>query len=150
MVLAGLFYGANEMEKKTQIALDITAFDAVAESEVGFDLELKHADGATGTGVTLIIIGKHSDVVVAWQRARLNKLVRDEQIAKRRGKDVEVDVEKLADQAREDAILRVTGWKNVKQEFSKELLKAALVRNPHWIDQIVSASDDAGNFIKTA
>jgi hypothetical protein len=150
MVLAGLFYGANEMEKKQAALLDITSFDAVKESEEGYDLELKHADGSTDTGVIVTIIGKHSDVVVAAQRLRLNKLVREEQMAKRRGKDVEIDVDKLADQARDDAILRVTGWKNLKQEFSKELLKAALVRNPHWIDQIVSASDDAGNFIKTA
>lgn len=130
--------------------LDITAFDAVNESEGGYELELLHTDGVTKTGVIVCIVGKHSDAVMAFQRARLNKMIRDEQMAKRKGRDVEIDVEKLAQQARDDAMVRVTGWKNVRQEFSKELLNAALVRNPHWIDQIVSASDDAGNFTKTA
>lgn len=133
-----------------QVVFDITAFDAVAESEVGVDIELKHADGVTGTGIIVTVIGKHADAVVAFTRNVLNRMLRDEQLAKRRGKDVEVDVEKLKEQSREDAAIRVIGWKNVKQEFSKELLKSVLVRNPHWIDQIVEASNDLGNFTKSS
>jgi hypothetical protein len=133
-----------------QQAIDITSFDAVAESEAGVDIELKHADGVTGTGIVVTVIGKHADAVVAFTRNVLNRMLRDEQLAKRRGKDVEVDIEKLKEQGREDAAIRVIGWKNVKQEFSKELLKSALVRNPHWIDQIVEASNDLGNFTKSS
>jgi hypothetical protein len=140
----------TEMTDKKTDLIDITGFDAVKESEAGYDLELKTTDGVTGTGIVVSVIGKHSDAVMTFNQKRLNKMLRDEQMARRRGKDVELDAEKLREQAREDAAVRVIGWKNVKQEFSKDLLKAALVRNPHWIDQIIEASDDLGNFTKSS
>jgi hypothetical protein len=131
--------------KKTD-PIDITAFDSMKDSEAGYDLELKQPDGMTGTGVVVTVIGRHSDVVMTFNRKRLNKALRDQQIAEKRGKPIELSAEKLRDEAIEDAALRVTGWKNVKQPYTPQLLKAALVRNPHWIDQILEASNDLGNF----
>ena len=137
-------------ETKKSDLIDITNFDSVKDSEAGYDLELKQSDGVTGTGVVVVVIGKHSDAVMASTQKRLNKMLRDEQMARRKNKPVDMDAEKLREDAREDAAVRVIGWKNVKQEFTKEMLKAALVRNPHWIDQIIEASEDLGNFSKSS
>jgi hypothetical protein len=140
-----------DSKKTAPTAVDILSFDAVSEAEHGFDFELKGPDGMTGSGVTLTVIGKHADVVQAWNRKYLNGLIREQEMAKKRGKDVEPkSIEELRAQNIEGACLRVIGWKNVTQEFSTELLKAALLRNPHWLDQIVEASDDAGNFTKAS
>lgn len=129
-------------------ALDITGFDAVAESEVGFEFELKGAQDE-GTGVMVSIIGRHADVVVKWTSKLLNQMQREEAMAKKSGKAAPIKtLEELREQNVEAAAMRVIGWKNVKQPFSQDLMKQALRRNPHWVDQIIKESDDLGNFTK--
>jgi hypothetical protein len=131
------------------LVIDINSFDSVKQAESGYELMLKNTDG-TDSGVILEVIGAHSNEVMAFTKSKLNKYIRDEAMAKKRGKEVEMDADKILDQAREDAMVRVRGWKNVKQEFSKDLLKAVLMRNPHWLSQITEASDDAANFTKSS
>lgn len=129
--------------------IDITAFDAVAESEAGYEFELKGKDGITGTGVILQIIGKHADVVNKWLTKIVNAQIREQQMAQRKGKTVDAkSFDDIKDQNLEGAALRVTGWRNVAQPFTKELLIATLKRNPHFVDQIVEESDNLGNFTK--
>jgi hypothetical protein len=129
-------------------AVDILSFDAVAESEIGFDLILKDTNG-NETGVILVIIGKNADAVTNWQRREFNKLQREASMAQRRGKEPpQMTIEELRDYNMQNAVLRVRGWKNVTQEFSPELLKKVIERNPHFLDQIIEASDDVGNFTK--
>lgn len=130
-------------------ALDITEFDAVAESEHGHEFELTGSDGVTGTGIYLTVLGRHSDAVTKWTTATVNQFTREQQMAHRRGKAVEPKpIEEVREQNREGAAIRVTGWRNVKQPYSIELMKSALKRNPHWIDQIIEESDDLANFTK--
>lgn len=127
--------------------IDIDAFDAVSESEQGHEFELKEKDGVTGTGVVLVVIGKHADAVTKHAAKIINQAQRDALMAQKSGKPAPMKtLEELREQNIEAAAIRVTGWKNVKQPFSADLLKNALRRNPHWIDQIVEASDDLGNF----
>lgn len=129
--------------------VDIGDFDAVAESEGGYEIELLHTDGVTGTGVFVTVQGKHSDAVKKWNGALINKMTREHQMAARKGKTVEPKtLEELDAQNIEGAAVRVIGWRNVKQPFSQDLMKGALKRNPHWIDAIVRESDDLGNFTK--
>ena len=130
--------------------IDILSFDAVKDSEQGFDLTLKNADGSD-SGVVLVVLGKHSDKVTAWTKKKFNEYQRDAEMAKRRGKEVEPkSLDDLEEFNLSNAIVRVSGWKNVEQEFSEDLLKGALKRNPHWLEQVIEASDDAANFIKSA
>jgi len=129
--------------------LDITEFDAVSESEVGHEFELVGIDGITGTGVIVTVQGKHADEVTKWTSGILTKMQREQQLAARKGKQVEPkSLEELREQNIAGAALRVTGWRNVKQPFSRDLLKVALRRNPHWVDQIIEKSDDLANFTK--
>jgi len=129
--------------------LDITGFDAVKESEAGYEFELLHTDGVTGTGVFVTVQGKHADEVKKWNSALVAKMTREHQMAARKGKPVEPkSMDELEAQNIDGAALRVTGWRNVKQPFSREAMAAALKRNPHWIDAIVHESDDLGNFTK--
>lgn len=133
---------------KTKI-VDLDQFDAVRESESGYEFELKQTDGLTGTGIFLSILGAHADVVKKWTGKIVNKSIRDQQIAQRKGKPVDPkSLDDIDAQNIEGAALRVTGWHNVKQEFSQELLKTHLGRNPHWVDQIIEESNNLGNFTK--
>jgi hypothetical protein len=130
-------------------AVDILGFDAVSESEAGFDLAMKATDG-TDTGIKFKVLGRHSDPVQAWSKKLWAKIQREESLAKKRGKDIELDVDDLKDQGLQGALVRVVGWSNVSQDFSKELLKTVLTKNPHWIDAITEASNDDSNFTKPA
>lgn len=130
--------------------VDLLSFDAVKESEQGFDLAIKNADG-TDSGVVLIVLGKYAQQVTDWTKAEFNKMQREAEMAKRKGKDAEPkSLDELRAFSINSALVRVTGWKNVTQEFSQELLRNALDRNPHWIEQITEASDEAANFTKPA
>ncbi len=138
------------MTQKQNIAVDIMSFDAVAESDGGHEFELKGTDGMTGTGIFLTVIGKHSDAVSKWITKLVNTSIREQQIAQRKGKPVEPkSLDEIKAQNIEGAVLRVTGWRNVSQPFSKELLATVLARNPHFTDQIIEESDNVGNFTKS-
>ena len=136
------------MEKTaTKSAVDIMSFDAVSESEAGYEFELKSKDEITGTGVFVTVLGKHADSVNKWATKIVNTQIRENQIAARKGKQVDPkSLEEIKEQNIEGAVLRVTGWRNVSQPFSKELLTTVLKRNPHFIDQIIQESDNLGNF----
>lgn len=129
--------------------IDITAFDAVSESEAGFELAMKGTDG-TDTGIKFKVLGRHSDAVQTWGKKLFQKMQREERMAKGRNKEPELDIEELKEQNIESAAIRVIGWVNVKQEFSKDLLKQVLRKNPHFIDQITEASNDDALFTKAS
>lgn len=129
-------------------SVDILGFNAVADAGNAFLLSMKNAD-STDTGVSLNIIGKNSDPVQQIVRKMMRKRQADELIASRKGKPVEpMSVEDMEEQGLELAVVRVTGWKGVTQEFDKAILKTALKNNPHWVEQIVDASNDEANFTK--
>lgn len=129
-------------------SVDILGFNAVADAANAFLLSMKNAD-STDTGVSLNIIGKNSDPVQQIVRKMMRKRQADELIASRKGKPVEpMSVEDMEEQGLELAVVRVTGWKGVTQEFDKAILKTALKNNPHWVEQIVDASNDEANFTK--
>lgn len=128
---------------------DITSFDAVAESDSGYEFELKGTDGMTGTGVSFAIIGRHSNAVNLWLNKIVNDSIRERTMAERKGKQAEPkSFEDIKAQNLQGAVLRVTGWKNVTQPFTKELLLTVLQKNPHFVDQIIEQSDNLGNFTK--
>lgn len=136
------------MTKSTDI--DILTFDTVADCETPTDVALKLPDG-TETGVILQVLGKHSTPVQRWIGKVTAKSAREQAAAQKSGRQVEpLDYEQLKSSNIEGAMARVVGWKNVKQDFSPALLRDVLSRNPEFVDQIVEASNDLGNFTKAS
>lgn len=134
--------------KKTTV--DITSFNAVKESEQGYDLKMLTPDGKD-TGVIFTIIGKYAEPVQKWTKKLFAEYQRDAEIAKRKGREAPAkSIDELREQNIEGAAVRVTGWKNVEQDFSPELLKTVLVNNPHFVEQIIEESDSASNFAKAS
>lgn len=129
--------------------VDITGFDARSDSDTPFEYELTHGDGFTKTGVTLKLLGKHSDAATRFQDQLINKMLIEQEIAKRNGEPVAPrSTEAIRSTNIEAALVRVVGWSGVKQDYSKPLMRAALSRNPHWIDQIMKETDNLGNYLK--
>jgi hypothetical protein len=128
--------------------VDILSYSAIKDSEQGFDLVMKTPDGQD-MEVIFTIIGKYAEPVQHWSKKIFAEWQRENDIAKRKGKEPESKtIDELRDQNIDGASVRVIGWKNVEQEFSKDILKQVLAQNPHWVDQIVEESDNAGNFTK--
>lgn len=128
--------------------IDITAFDSVGKCEQGQPLEIKDENGEE-TGVILMVLGKHADVVTKWFSRVVNASMREQQQAQKRGKLVDPkSLDEIRAQNIDGAAVRITGWRGPKQAFDVDLLKSALGRNPHWIDQVIEFSDDMGNFTK--
>lgn len=129
-------------------SLDILSFDAVKDSEQGYDLAMKETDGQD-TGIIFIIIGAYSDPVQKWLSKFVASYNRELEIAKRKNKEVPAkSMDEMREHNVEGAMVRVIGFKNVKQEFSKEVLKIVLLKNPHWVNAIIEESDNAANFAK--
>lgn len=129
-------------------SLDILSFDAVKDSEQGYDLAMKETDGQD-TGIIFTIIGAYSDPVQKWLSKFVASYNRELEIAKRKNKEVPAkSMDEMREHNVEGAMVRVIGFKNVKQEFSKEVLKIVLLKNPHWVNAIIEESDNAANFAK--
>jgi len=127
--------------------IDILGFDSVADAERGFEIELTSPDGVTGTGVFVTVLGRNADAVRKFVNGVIDRQTREAAIAQRKGKTPEPkSMDDLHTQNIESAAVRVPGWRNVKQTFDRDVLRQALRRNPHWIDQIIDASADIGNF----
>lgn len=127
--------------------IDILGFDSVADAERGFEIELAAPDGVTGTGVFVTVLGYNADAVRKFVNAFVDRQARKDTMARFKGKPPETpSMEEVHTRNIESAAVRVIGWRNVKQAFDQEVLKQALRRNPHWIDQIIKASVDIENF----
>jgi hypothetical protein len=128
--------------------IDITTFNAVKESEIAIPLSMKTTDGQD-TGVTFLVIGRYAEPVQKWSKRIFAEYQREADIAKRKGKEpASKSIDELREQNIDGAVVRVVGWKGVKQNFTKGILKEALEANPHWVDAIVEESDNAANFTK--
>jgi len=130
-------------------SIDILTFDAVKACENGFEFQLIGEDGETKTGVFLTVLGKHADPVNKWINKTINDTTKAQIMAMRKQKNVDPkSLDDIKAQNIEAALVRVVGWRNVKQEFTKDLMRQVLQRNPHFVDQIIDTSDDLANFSK--
>jgi len=135
---------------KENLGVDILGFDVVTPCETAHDLMMLKEDDMTETGITFQVLGAHADVVKAHFKEKTKAYMTKSSVAEKQGKTDEF-TGKLIDSKEqneiEGAAIRVVGW-DAKQDFSKQLLKQVLAKNPHWIGQIVKFSENIGNFTK--
>lgn len=129
---------------------DIQKQDFSKSAEAGYSFDLKLPTGAS-SGAKLTIIGDMSPAVKAFQRRKFQEYQQRQAIAKRKGRDDEIDLDEAEDVNIESALVRLIGWKGVTENgvevpFSKE--KAAEVLRQHaWIrDAILVEAADVTNF----
>jgi hypothetical protein len=110
-------------------------------AEVGHEFNLRLPTGAE-TDIKLTVIGDLSKPVKAQQR---------QEIAKRKGKEIDLSLEEAEDTAVESASIRLIGWSGLTEggkevKYSKE--KAGeLLRDNAWIrEQIMEEAADVTNF----
>jgi hypothetical protein len=125
--------------------LDIDGLPIVASEEIDEDEKIIQHN------VAFLVLGAQADVVAKHANKAFNQRMQEEMLARKTGKEVkQKTLEEIHESNIESALIRVVGWKNVQQEFSKDLLKAAIKKNPHWITQIIEFSNDLRNFTKAS
>lgn len=73
-------------EKKTDVSLDLANLDTSAASEKGARIEIVHPLSKEPLGIFITVLGKHSSTFRELVRDRINKRVKEESMASRRGK----------------------------------------------------------------
>lgn len=116
-----------------------------AAADRGFDLELEYPRGK-GLGVFLTVLGEHSEAVESFETERADKKAEENYEALKNGGSKARSTKEVLAENLESAVFRVTGWRGLKEEFSKELLRTFLKNNPDFVDQVIAGSRNRGNF----
>ena len=122
--------------------LDLTKYNAVAEANDGGELELFYK--GESTNVFLNVLGKSSDAVRLYAKESLKDYARKNAMAEKRGDLVDFQVrllDKYEERNIENALVRVTGWRGQTGDYSKEVMRGVLERNPQWVDDVMEYSD---------
>ena len=132
--------------------LDLSKVNLSKISEEGFEFELTFPKTGEGLKAFVIVRGENSPVVKAYGRRKYSEFKMREQVAKRKGKEVDdLSLDELEDMAVEGAVLRTIGWRGVAENgkeipFTKE--EAARIYKEHpWIrEQVMEESQNILNF----
>jgi hypothetical protein len=119
-------------------------------AEVGHEFNLRLPTGAE-TDIKLTVIGDLSKPVKAYSRRKFQEYQQRQEIAKRKGKEIDLSLEEAEDTAVESASIRLVNWSGLTEggkevKYSKE--KAGeLLRDNAWIrEQIMEEAADVTNF----
>lgn len=101
--------------KKDEVAkkpiLDIGEIDTASASDAGADMELLHPISQEPTGIFFTMLGKHGEVFRDTVRERVNKRVKQESLASRKGKPLEPrTAEEVEREAIELLAAMTIGW----------------------------------------
>ncbi|WP_448508784.1 hypothetical protein [Immundisolibacter sp.] len=93
---------------------DIAELNTVKACDKGAELELLHPVTSEPLGIFIKVLGKDSTVFRDHIRDSVNDRIRREQMARKRGKDIEpTTVEKAESEAVDLLVLCTLGWRNM-------------------------------------
>lgn len=135
---------------KAGISLD--ALNARKASEEAHEFEYTLADG-TRTGIFLSVLGAHAHAVVS----KTNELINDRR-RKEAARDAQAQIDRSVDTftpfenevafTQQLAAARLVGWRGIDEDFTPDLALKLCQINPDIAAQIVSRSNNLGNYMK--
>jgi hypothetical protein len=133
------------MSKETLLSID--DLDLTAASDTPFDLEILNIKGVK-TGIIIQVLGSESEKVQEWTNRQANRIRTQATQKSVTGKDKVRTAEEDDEYIIESAAVRVVGWKGLKDEYTKENATRLMSRNVHVRMQVLTASNDLGNYSK--
>jgi hypothetical protein len=133
------------MSKETLLSID--DLDLTAASDTPFDLEILNIKGVK-TGIIVQVLGSESEKVQEWTNRQANRIRTQATQKSVTGKDKVRTAEEDDEYIIESAAVRVVGWKGLKDEYTKENATRLMSRNVHVRMQVLTASNDLGNYSK--
>ena len=131
---------------KTEL-LSIDDLDLTAASDAPFDLEVLSIKGVK-TGITIQVLGTESQKVQEWTNRQANRIRTQATQKSVTGKDNVRTAEEDDEYIIESAAVRIVGWSGLKDEFTKDNATKLMARNVHVRMQVLTASNDLGNYSK--
>jgi hypothetical protein len=131
---------------KTEL-LSIDDLDLTAASDAPFDLEVLSIKGVK-TGITIQVLGNESQKVQEWTNRQANRIRTQATQKSVTGKDKVRTAEEDDEYVIESAVVRIVGWSGLKDEFTKDNATKLMNRNVHVRMQVMTASNDLGNYSK--
>lgn len=133
------------MSKETLLSID--DLDLTAASDTPFDLEILNIKGVK-TGIIVQVLGSESEKVQEWTNRQANRIRTQATQKSVTGKDKVRTAEEDDEYIIESAAVRVVGWKGLKDEYTKDNATRLMSRNVHVRMQVLTASNDLGNYSK--
>jgi hypothetical protein len=129
-------------------AFSLSDFDLVKKCEEPVEFELI-ADDGEGMDVFFSVIGGQAPQVQNYINKIINRNRRTALSKAKRGKDnsftpIEEDIETGI----EATVARMTGWRNITEEFNEENATKLCTQNPAIRKQIIDFSDSLANLTK--
>lgn len=129
---------------------DLSKQDFSKAAELGYTFELVLPTGVS-SGAKLTIIGDMSATVKNYARRKFQELQQRQMIAKRKGKEDEIDLDEAESMAVEASLVRLIGWEGITEngkavEFSKDKAREVLTAHAWIREQIMREAGDVTNF----
>ena len=134
-------------------SIDLATLDTTAACNKGAEIELKHPVTNAPLGVFITVLGRDSDTFKDYIRHSINDQIRKEAIAKKRGRDMEVQTLEMREADTIELLTVCTvGWKNVVMGGNELPFNVANAKRVYsdrpWIRQQVNeAIGDLENFM---
>jgi hypothetical protein len=95
------------------------------------------------------VLGSQSQKVQDWVRKTLNRRKSQDQLAAKRGKEIDRTIEDDEQFGIDAAAIRVVAWRGITNfEYSPENATKLMERNSEIREQVFEASNNLGNFTK--
>lgn len=144
---------------KKNESFDLASIDPVAACNVGHEFELKHPSTEKPLGIFLTVLGSESDPVREYRREKLNERLRNESMAKKRGKDLPIQtVQDFEESTIEVLLITLVGWRmgdsptitfeGQQLEFNLMNARKVLTKLP-WIREQINEETNLENFMKS-
>lgn len=135
-------------EKTPAISFDLEALNVVKDSDNIFTFPFLDNDG-NETGITVSVVGKHSDIVKSYVDRVLNKRRREDFMAEKSGKKAPRRVEEDEVLGLGMTAIRVVNWVGIKQPCTFENVSRLCEINPLFVEQVTLHSENISNFTQS-
>src|SRR5690625_3381017 len=131
----------------TKKAISIKDINTRAYASRGHEFELEYRKGQ-GVGVFLTVLGDQAQAVEDFEVDLAEKRLQESLESAQDGKSTTRSTRQTMLDNIERALIRITGWRGVEEEFSPGLARNFLSNNPDFVDQVLAESRKRGNFTK--
>jgi hypothetical protein len=129
------------------MAISLASLNAVKASDTPYSLDIIDEVSGASTGITLQVIGAHSEVITKLVAKAVNaKRTADTMQAKKGKEPVPTKVEDDIMFSIELAAKRIVGWTGIEEPFSPENAIKLCEINPAIREQVVAASENPANY----
>lgn len=129
------------------MAISLASLNMVKASDTPYSLDVIDEVSGASTGITLQVIGAHSEVITKLVAKAVNAKRTAEAMQVKKGKDPQPSkVEEDIDFSIELAAKRIVGWTGIEEAFSPENAFQLCKINPSIREQVVAASENPANY----